>query len=449
LDPKDYGVIAMLAIFMAISQTFIDSGFTNALIRKEDRSDIDFSTVFYFNIFISLVLYAILFVSSPLIARYFRTESLKSITRVFSLSLPISALGAIQRTKFTIKIDFKSQAIAALIGAIIGGITGILLALRNLGAWALVYSALANVAATTILMWIISPWRPRAGFSLSSLRAMFSFGSKLLLSGLLDTIYKNLYQVVIGRKFNSQELGYYSRADQFAQFPSVNITGILQRVTYPVLCEMATNEERLFSAYRRFLKMSAFIIFPLMIGLSAVSKPLVYILLGEKWNFSSTILQIICFSYMWYPIHAINLNALIVKGRSDLFFRLEIAKKVVGVIILVIVMQFSIEVMAIGTIVSSLVALFINTYYSKGLFGYGFGRQLADLIPIFLISILSCVPAFIVSTIYSHSILLLAISIISAIIIYFFLAKMFLNEEYHFIYTTIENRLKLHSRNKY
>jgi O-antigen/teichoic acid export membrane protein len=212
---------------------------------------------------------------------------------------------------------------------------------------------------------------------------------------------------------------------------------------------MATNEERLFSAYRRFLKMSAFIIFPLMIGLSAVSKPLVYILLGEKWNFSSTILQIICFSYMWYPIHAINLNALIVKGRSDLFFRLEIAKKVVGVIILVIVMQFSIEVMAIGTIVSSLVALFINTYYSKGLFGYGFGRQLADLIPIFLISILSCVPAFIVSTIYSHSILLLAISIISAIIIYFFLAKMFLNEEYHFIYTTIENRLKLHSRNKY
>ena len=437
LSPFDYGLIAMLAIFMAIAQTFIDSGFTNALIKKLDRTDTDFSTVFYFNILISIIIYIILYLCAPLIASFYRTPELTRITRVYMLSLPIIALGAIQRTQFTIKVNFKDQAIASFSGALVGGIIGIILAAQSYGAWALVFSALATNIVTTIAFWIRSPWRPRWEFSLVSLRTMFSFGSKLLFSGLLDTAYRNLYQFVIGRRFSKQDLGYYSRADQFAQFPSSNITGIIQRVTYPILCTMADDDDTLLSAYRQYIKLAAYIIFPLMIGLAAVAKPLILIILGQKWQFAAIILQIICFSYLWYPIHALNLNLLIVKGRSDLFLRVEIIKKVVGICILIVVMNFSVKIMAAGNVVSSMIALFINTYYTKKLSSYGILMQIRDISPYLFLSILSCLPAFVLCGFYNSNALMLIASIILSVFIYILLSEILKVPELSMIFNSL------------
>jgi len=444
LSPSDYGLIAMLAIFMAIAQTFIDSGFTNALIKKLDRTDKDFSTVFYFNLFISIVIYILLYLGAPFIAKFYRTSDLTDITRVYMLSLPIIALGAIQRTQFTIKVNFKDQAIASFSGALAGGIVGIILATQGYGAWALVGSALATNIVTTIIFWIRSTWRPRWEFSLVSLRTMFSFGSKLLFSGLLNTAYTNLYQFVIGRRFNKQDLGYYSRADQFAQFPSSNITGIMQRVTYPILCTIADDDEKLLAAYRRYIKLAAYIIFPLMIGLAAIAKPLINVVLGQKWQFASIILQILCFSYLWYPIHAINLNLLMVKGRSDLFFRVEIIKKVVGICILLIVMNFSVELMAIGNIASSFIALFINTYYTKKMIGYGIRDQVKDILPCLILSISSCVPAFVLSQLFPNNGLIMLLSIVFAVVIYLLISNIMKIDEFvqvkSSLVTLVQNR---------
>ena len=444
LSPSDYGLIAMLAIFMAIAQVFIDSGFTNALIKKLDRTDKDFSTVFYFNLFISIVIYILLYLGAPFIAKFYRTSELTDITRVYMLSLPIIALGAIQRTQFTIKVNFRDQAIASFSGALAGGIVGIVLATQGYGAWALVGSALATNIVTTIIFWIRSTWRPRWEFSIVSLRTMFSFGSKLLFSGLLDTAYRNLYQFVIGRRFSKQDLGYYSRADQFAQFPSSNITGIMQRVTYPILCTIADDDEKLLAAYRRYIKLAAYIIFPLMIGLAAIAKPLINVVLGQKWQFASIILQILCFSYLWYPIHAINLNLLMVKGRSDLFLRVEIIKKIVGICILLIVMNFSVELMAIGNIASSFIALFINTYYTKKIIGYGIRNQVKDILPCLILSVSSCVPAFVLSQLFPNNGLIMLFSIILAVGIYLLISNIMKIDEFvqvkSSLVTLVQNR---------
>ena len=443
LSPSDYGLIAMLAIFVAIAQTFIDSGFTNALIKKLDRTDKDFSTVFYFNLLISIVVYILLYFGAPFIARFYRESELTNITRVYMLSLPIIALGAIQRTQFTIKVNFKDQAIASFSGALAGGVVGIILATQWYGAWALVGSALATNIVTTIIFWIRSTWRPRWEFSIVSLRTMFSFGSKLLFSGLLDTAYRNLYQFVIGRRFSKQDLGYYSRADQFAQFPSSNITGIMQRVTYPILCRIA-DDEKLLAAYRQYIKLAAYIIFPLMIGLAAIAKPLINVVLGQKWQFASIILQILCFSYLWYPIHAINLNLLMVKGRSDLFLRVEIIKKIVGICILLIVMNFSVELMAIGNIASSFVALFINTYYTKKMTGYGIRDQVKDILPCLILSISSCVPAFVLSQLFPNNGLIMLLSIVFAVVIYLLISNIMKIDEFvqvkSSLVTLVQNR---------
>ena len=444
LSPSDYGLIAMLAIFMAIAQAFIDSGFTNALIKKLDRTDKDFSTVFYFNLFISIVIYILLYLGAPFIAKFYRASELTDITRVYMLSLPIIALGAIQRTQFTIKVNFRDQAIASFSGALAGGIVGIILATQQYGAWALVGSALATNVVTTIIFWIRSTWRPRWEFSIVSLRTMFSFGSKLLFSGLLNTAYTNLYQFVIGRRFSKQDLGYYSRADQFAQFPSSNITGIMQRVTYPILCTIADDDEKLLAAYRQYIKLAAYIIFPLMIGLAAIAKPLINVVLGQKWQFASIILQILCFSYLWYPIHAINLNLLMVKGRSDLFLRVEIIKKVVGICILLIVMNFSVELMAIGNVASSFIALFINTYYTKKMTGYGIRDQVKDILPCLILSISSCVPAFVLSQLFPNNGLIMLLSIVFAVVIYLLISNIMKIDEFMLVksslVTLVQNR---------
>lgn len=387
LTPEDYGVIAMLGVFLAVSQTFIDSGFGTALIRKIDRTEVDFSTVFYFNIIVAIVFYLILFFLAPVIAGFYHTPLLEPVTKVISLSLIISSLSGIHNSKLSIAIDFKTKAKASILSALITGLVGLWMAYAGYGVWALVVQNLCLRVIWTFMMWIFVKWRPQLVFSWESFKELFSFGSKLLASGLLDTIYNNLYTIVIGKVFSPTILGVYSKANSLAQFPSFNITSVVQTVSFPVLSTIQNEEERLADVYKRLLKLSAFIVFPLMVGLSAVADSFIRIILTDKWVETIPILQIICFSMMWYPINSINLNVLQVKGRSDYFLKLEVIKKVQGVLFLCLTVPMGIIPMCFGNIINTLLNLIWNTYYTKKLINYGFLEQMKDLLPILIHSL--------------------------------------------------------------
>ena len=384
LLPSDYGVIGMLAIFMAVAQCFISSGFGTALVRKNDRTETDFCTVFYFNIAVACICYALLFLASPYIAKFYNLPLLESVTKVWGLNLIISSLAGIQDAQLTIAINFKSRAKISVITTLFTGIIGLWLASHGYGVWALVFQTLSSNILRTILLWSIVRWMPKLIFSWQSFKGLFSFGSKLLASGLLETIYNNIYTLVIGKCFSASSLGVYSRADNLAQYPSSNITYVLQSVTFPVLSTIQDDEVRLSDAYKRFIRLSAFVVFPLMVGLAAVSDPFIRIVLTDKWEATIPFLQIICFALMWYPIHAINLNLLQVKGRSDYFLKLEVIKKILGVAILCVTIPLGLTAMCYGRVFSSVVCLGINTYYTDKIIGYGFTKQMRDLLPILI-----------------------------------------------------------------
>lgn len=384
LSPREYGIIGMLSIFLAISTVFVDCGFTSALTRKQNRTHQDKCTVFWFNIVISITAYLILFVAAPYIARFYNMPDLELVTRVLPLTIIISSFNSVQYTLLVTKLDFKTITKITVPTTIISGIIGIIFAYIGMSYWALVISAISAEIINTLMLWTISDWRPSFLFSITSFKEMFSFGSKLLLSSLIDTTYNNIYSLVIGKKFSASTLGNYSRAESYANFPSVSITGVMQRVTYPILCRMQNNDTELRESYRKFLKLSAFIIFPMMFGLSALAKPFVILIIGQQWEFCVELLQIICFAVMWYPIHAINLNLLQVKGRTDLSLKLEIIKKIQGVIVLCIAIPMGIVALCYSRIITSILCLFINTYYTGKLINLNLFRQLHDLFPVLI-----------------------------------------------------------------
>lgn len=440
LTPKDYGLIGMVAIFLAVSQSLVDSGFSQALIRKQNRTEEDNSTVFYFNIIISCILYIILYISAPFVADFYTQPELTNVMRVICLGVILNSLAVVQRALLTVKIDFKSQAKASLTASIFSGIIGIILAYNKFGVWALVVQQLLNLSTNTLLLWGGSYWRPKTIFSWHSFKELFTFGSKLLVSGLIDTLYKNIYPIAIGKLFNASSLGHYTRAQQFSEFPSSNVTGIIQRVTYPVLCGIQNDLKKLETIYRKFLKLSAFIIFPLMIGLAAVAKPFINIMLGTQWEFCGQLLQIICFSMMWYPIHAINLNLLQVKGRSDLFLRLEIIKKVIATLILCITIPMGLVAMCVGQIFSSLIALVINTNYTGKLIQVGFLRQMRDLLPTLLLSLSMWGVVYVVISCLSGTMLQLIVGIVVGMVYYVTLSALFHFPELKELYSIIRRK---------
>lgn len=418
LVPEDYGVIAMLNIFLAVSQTFIDSGFAVALIRKIDRTETDFSTVFYFNIVVALFLYLVLFFAAPAIANFYNTSLLVPVTRITSITILIGAFSGIHNAKLSIAIDFKSRAKISIVSTILTGTLGLWMAYVGYGVWALVVQTVFSSVINTIMLWWIVKWYPKLVFSWKSFKELFSFGSKLLISRLLDTLYNNIYTLIVGKVFSSTILGTYAKAQALAEFPSITLTGVLQNVTFPVLSTIQNEENRLAETYRRFLKISAFVIFPLMLGLSSVADPFIRLLLTDKWEGTIYLLQIICFALMWYPIHAINLNILQVKGRSDYFLKLEVIKKIQGVIILCITVPMGIVAMCYGLVISSLISLIWNTYYTKKLIGYGFWAQMSDLLPIVLHSLIMWIFVLFVVSIMPTLWLKLIVGVLSGTIYY-------------------------------
>ena len=430
LSPHDYGLGGVILVFTSIAQTFVDSGFSNALIRKQNKTEIDYSTAFYFNVIVGLVAYFILFFLSPFIARFYNEPLLELLTKAISINVFINSLGIVQRARYSIKVDFKTQAKATTTSVLISGIIGIWMAYSGYGVWAIVGQSVIRNGLNVLLLWIFAKWLPQLQFSWQSFRDMWSFGYKLLLSGLLGTIYNNVYQLIIGKVFSAQDLGNYTRAQQFANFPSANFTGIVGRVTYPILSSIQDDDARLEHVYRKYLRLSAFIVFPLMVGLSVLAEPLIISVLTEKWRAAIILLQIICFGMMWYPIHAINLNLLQVKGRSDLFLKLEIIKKIIGVTILCITVPIGLVAMCIGGIFSSILCLVVNTHYTGKLINVGFWLQMRDLLPTLLLSLAMGAIVFLSVWFLPSNLLKLIVGVVVGVIFYILVARLFKMEEF-------------------
>lgn len=397
LGPHAFGLIGMLAVFIAVSQVFVDSGLSSALIRKLDRSELDYSTAFYFNIGIALACYTLLYFCAPYIAHFYQQPELTPLTRVLALVVIINSFGIIQRTKLSIKMDFKTQAKASLIAVTISSLTAFCLAYYNFGVWSLVAQTLVYATFNVIFLNMLHRWLPMLSFSSESFRHLFGFGSKLMLSGLIDSIYQNIYQIVIGKKFNVLDVGYFTQANQLIKTPATTMTAIIQKVTYPMLSSIQNDENRLNAAYLLTLRLSAVVIFPILFGLGTVADPLIPELLGIEWKPAALLASILAMGFLLYPIHAINLNYLQVKGRSDLFLKLEVIKKVLITIILIITIPYGINAICIGIVIQSYIALFINTYYNGRIGNLSGIIQLKALLPIWLIAIAACSIAWLIT----------------------------------------------------
>lgn len=389
LSPSEFGLIGMITVFIAISQSFIDSGFSQALIRKNNASSEDFSTVFYFNLIVGIFFFLILYFSAPLISKFYNQPELRNLTRVLALILVINTFGLIQRTILIKGMNFRMETRIIITSDLISGIFSIILAVRGFGVWSLVCKSIISTILQVILLWYYNKWRPRWIFNSTSFKELFSFGSKLLISGLIETLYRNIYLLVIGKVFSAEQLGYYTKADQFNNLPSKGLTGMVQKVSYPALSMIQDDSVKLKAGYKKVIQSTMFFSFSGMIVLAAVAEPLIIVLIGKKWLASVPYLQLLCFVGMLYPLHALNLNMLNVKGRSDLFLKLEIIKKIFAIPVIIVGILTSIKAMIAGMIFISFVSYFINSYYSGKLIHYNVKEQLLDLYPTFITALIN------------------------------------------------------------
>lgn len=403
LEPREFGLVGMISIFIAISQSFIDSGFTQALIRKQDCTQADYSTVFFFNLGTGILFYIILFFSAGIISSFFNEPKLILIIRVLALSLIINAISIVQRAILIKNINFKLQTKISIISATISGAIGIWMAYNGYGVWSLVLQNLTGYAFITILLWVWNIWNPSLIFSKESFKEMFSFGSKLLVSGLIDTTYRNIYLLIIGKFFAATELGYFTRAEQFSNLPAQNITGVIQRVSYPVLTTIQDDKSQLKAAYKKLIRSTMLITFTMMLLLAAVAKPLILVLIGKKWLPAVIYLQLLCFGTLLYPLHALNLNMLNVQGRSDLFLKLELIKKILAVPVIVIGIYYGIIALIIGMIILSFISYYINSFWSGKHIDYTITEQLKDILPSFILSLFISVIVFFIGSIINVS----------------------------------------------
>lgn len=381
LSPDEYGLIGICLIFTTVLNGIVDSGFSNALIRKKDVTDEDYNTMFMTNMAISIVLYILLFVSAPFVSDFFHRVELTALVRATGLVLFFNALSITQVTILTKKIDFKTKTKASLVSAIISGIIGIALAFMGYGVWSLVAQQLSKQLLYTLCLWVLNNWWPKFTFYKDSFKYMWGFGWKLLASGILNNIWNQLYQVVIGRYYTPSTLGHYTRANEYASIFSSNLTSIVQRVSYPVLAEIQDDKKRMIQGYRKVIKVTMFVTAVCMISLGAVSEPLIYTLIGTKWHEAATYLPLICISMSLYPLHAINLNILQVLGRSDIFLYLEVLKKIVGLIPIAIGIFSGIYYMLLISIFTGIICLYLNTWYTGKVLNYSFWKQLRDIAP--------------------------------------------------------------------
>jgi teichuronic acid exporter len=395
LMPEDFGLIGMLSIFIAISQSFIDSGMGSGLIQKKNRTNKDFSTVFIFNFVISVVCYGILYLSAPYIAGFYSMPKLELLVKILSINIVISSLAIVQRSKLTIEIDFKTIAKVRVISILTSGIISIILAYIGWGVWALVMQRMVSSIVSVILFWILSKWNFSLTFSRQSFKELFGFGSKLLIQGLYAQAMREVYNITIGKAYSASDLGYYTRAKSFAEITAGTVTGILHQVTFPVLASLQDDRERMISVYSRLIRMTAFFVIPAMTMLSLLAEPLVIILLTDKWIPVIVLLQWMSFARIIYPISGINMNILNAVGRSDLFLKVDLSKFPIMILALIITIPLGVKAMVIGHVVTSFIAFFINAYMPGKMFGYGAFKQLREMVSVIIATSIMALLVFI------------------------------------------------------
>jgi len=442
LLPEEYGLIAMLAFFMAIAQTFVDSGFGSALIQKNDRNEIDYSTAFYFNFVVAVLVYLILFFAAPFIADFYKEEKLIDITRVVGISLILNSFGLVQRAKLSIALDFKKLALASTLAVFVSGLLGIWMAYTGYGVWALVAQTVLNNLICNILLWTLSRWSPLWVFSKESFIALFSFGSKLLLSSLLHTVYTNLYTLVIGKFYSKQSLGSYYQASNLATFTSNNISAVIVRAIYPIQCSMQDDDEKLKYYFSKYLKLSCYVIFPISVGLCALAEPLVKVVLNVQWIPAIPYIQILCIAYMWNPVMMMNSSILNVKGRSDYFLRAEVIKKIMAIIILVTTIPFGIKIMCWGLLLYSFTDMIIITIYTKKLMGLRLLNQFKDILPIILLTATMGLLAYGSTFLFINQVLKLLIGTFVGLVYFLTVSKIAKFEEFTFLLNLVKKQLK-------
>ena len=418
LVPEDYGQIALITVFTTIMQVFVDSGLGTALIQKKDADDLDFSSVFYFNFAVCLILYAVMFVSAPLIAGFYNDVSLTPIIRVISLTIVISGVKGIQQSYVSRNMLFKRFFYATLGGTLFSAFLGITMAYTGFGVWAIVAQQLSNTTIDTLILWITVKWRPKLMFSRERLKGLLGFGWKMLCSALLDTGYNNLRNLLIGKIYSSSDLAFYNQGDKFPKLIATNINTSIDSVLLPAMSNEQDNRDKVKSMTRRSIMVSCYIMAPLMIGLACCATSVVTLVLTKKWLPCVFFLQIFCISYMFYPIHTANLNAIKAMGRSDLFLKLEIWKKVVGMILLLSTMFISVKAMAYSLLISTLTSMIINSWPNKRLLNYSFLEQMKDILPSIFLAVGMGVVVYLIGFMPIPTLPLLLIQVICGGVIY-------------------------------
>lgn len=437
LCPEDYGILAILMAFIALANVFVQSGFNTSLIQKKDADEADFSSVFWLSLFVSLLLYIILFFAAPFIARFYRNDILTSVLRVLSLTLFFGALNSVQSAMVSKTMQFRKFFFSSMGGVIGSGIIGIILACNGFGVWALVFQQLANNLLISVILWITVKWRPKFVFSLKKVKGLFSFGWKLLCSGLLDTGYRQIYNLVIGRVFASSDLGIFSRGEQFPQVIATNLDGSIQSVMLPTLSSHNDSAEDVKRITRRSISTSSYVLMPCMLGMAAIAKNLVLVLLTEKWLPCVPFLQLACLAFALYPIHMANLTAINAMGRSDVFLKVEVIKKIIGIAVLVLTVPFGLVAMATGRIISGIVCTFVNAHPNKKILNYSYGEQWRDILPSAFVAVAMSLAVYFISFIPLPAVLVLFIQITAGIFFYVFVSRLFKLEAFSYLLQTL------------
>lgn len=442
LAPEDYGTIALVTVFTAILQVFVDSGLGTALIQKKDADDLDFSSVFYFNFAMCLVLYAGMFIVAPYIAIFYEDMTLTSVIRVLSLTIVISGVKGIQQAYVSRNMLFKRFFFSTIGGTIFSAFLGIGLAFSGYGVWALVAQQLSNTMIDTLILWITVKWKPKKAFSWKRLRTLFSYGWKLLVSSLLDTVYNNLRNLIIGKMYSSADLAYYNQGDKFPKIIVTNINTSIDSVLLPTMSNEQDDRNRIKSMTRRAIKTSTYVMAPLMMGLAFCAESIVKIVLTDKWLPCVPFLRLFCITYMFWPVHTANLNAIKAMGRSDCFLKLEIVKKIVGLVFLLSSMWFGVMAMAYSLLLSSILSQIINAWPNRQLLGYGYLEQVRDFAPGILLAIGMGICVYFIGFLPLPTIVTLLIQIIIGAVIYIGASALLKLEEFEYILGMAKSFLK-------
>lgn len=442
LLPDDYGLIALVTVFITVLNVFVDSGLGNALIQKKDADDLDFSSVFWFNIVWCMVLYFMLFLGSPILAGFYGRSELTPVLRILGLQVIISGVKNVEQAYVSKTMQFKKFFFATLGGTIGAAVIGIIMAYHGYGVWALVAQHLFNTLTDTIILWLSVNWRPKFMFSWKRFKLLYSFGWKLLISSLIDTIYTEIRQLVIGKFYSSSDLAYYNRGRQFPFLFVNNVNSSIDSVLLPTFSQEQDNKEKVKTMVRKSIKMSTYIMAPLLMGLAFVGEPFVRLLLTDKWLPCVPFMRIFCVTFMFYPIHTANLNAIKAMGRSDLFLKLEIIKKTIGIIALVLTMKISVMAMAYSLLVTSVLSQIINSWPNRSLLDYKYLDQLKDILPSILLAVFMGVCIYSVSYLGLRDVVTLLIQIFLGIGIYFCGSVLLKLESFEYLLDLLKSILK-------